>query len=126
MQELFQITIILISSFLAIEASKKLAIPAVVGQLLVGIIIGPSLLNLVHQGEIIHFLSELGVILLMFLAGLEADLGLLKRYLKPSLAVAISGVIIPVGLFFWSLKSWDTKWRLLFFTVSSSQLPAFL
>ncbi|MGT2686248.1 cation:proton antiporter [Streptococcus porcinus] len=100
MQELFQITIILIASFLAIEVSKKLSIPAVVGQLLVGIIIGPSLLNLVHQGEIIHFLSELGVILLMFLAGLEADLGLLKRYLKPSLAVAISGVLIPVGIFF--------------------------
>ncbi|MBA2796138.1 cation:proton antiporter [Streptococcus porcinus] len=100
MQELFQITIILIASFLAIEVSKKLSIPAVVGQLLVGIIIGPSLLNLVHQGDIIHFLSELGVILLMFLAGLEADLSLLKRYLKPSLAVAISGVLIPVGIFF--------------------------
>ncbi|CAM4075782.1 cation:proton antiporter [Streptococcus penaeicida] len=104
MQELFQITIILISSFLAIEASKKLAIPAVVGQLLVGIIIGPSLLNLVHQGHIIHFLAELGVILLMFLAGLEADLALLKKYLKPSLAVAITGVVIPVGLFYMVTK----------------------
>ncbi|MFL4425913.1 cation:proton antiporter, partial [Streptococcus uberis] len=69
MQELLQITIILVSSFLAIELSKKVGIPAVVGQLLVGIVIGPSLLNFVHQGEMIHFLSELGVILLMFLAG---------------------------------------------------------
>lgn len=79
MQELLQITIILVSSFLAIELSKKVGIPAVVGQLLVGIVIGPSFLNFVHQGEMVHFLSELGVILLMFLAGLEANLALLKK-----------------------------------------------
>lgn len=65
--------------FLAIELSKKVGIPAVVGQLLVGIVIGPSFLNFVHQGEMVHFLSELGVILLMFLAGLEANLALLKK-----------------------------------------------
>lgn len=100
MHELFQITIILISSFLAIEISKKIGIPAVVGQLLMGILISPAILNLVHQGEMIHFLAELGVILLMFLAGLEADFGLLKKYLKPSLVVALSGVVIPVGVFY--------------------------
>lgn len=100
MQELLQITIILVSSFLAIELSKKVGIPAVVGQLLVGIVIGPSFLNFVHQGEMVHFLSELGVILLMFLAGLEANLALLKKYLRPSLVVAVSGVLIPVALFY--------------------------
>lgn len=100
MQELFQILIILVSSFFAIELSKRIGIPAVVGQLLVGIVIGPSFLNMVHQGEMIHFLAELGVILLMFLAGLEANLTLLKRYLKPSLVVAISGVVIPLMVFY--------------------------
>ncbi|PNY21310.1 High-affinity Na(+)/H(+) antiporter NhaS3 [Streptococcus parauberis] len=100
MQELLHITIILFASLLATQFSGRIGIPAVVGQLLVGILIGPAVLNLVHQGELIHFLSELGVILLMFLAGMEANLELLKRYLKPSLVVAICGVIIPVAAFY--------------------------
>ncbi|MGT2843719.1 cation:proton antiporter [Streptococcus hongkongensis] len=100
MLELLHITIILVASLLAVQFSNRIGIPAVVGQLLVGILIGPAVLNFVHQGELISFLSELGVILLMFLAGMEANLGLLKKYLKPSLIVAISGVVIPVAAFY--------------------------
>lgn len=99
MSELIQITIILLASFLATSFSKSFGIPAVVGQLLVGILVSPAIFGLVKQTEILHFLSEIGVILLMFLAGLEADLNLLKKYLKPSLLVAISGVMVPL-LFF--------------------------
>lgn len=100
MHSIFEIVVILVASLLAGTISEKLNIPAVVGQLLVGIVIGPPILGLVHQGEVLHFLSELGVILLMFMAGLEADLGLLKKYLKPSLLVAITGVIVPIGVFY--------------------------
>jgi len=103
MHELVSITIILVASLLAAQFSGRIGIPAVVGQLLVGIIIGPAMLGWVHSGETIHFLSELGVILLMFLAGLEADLTLLRKYLKPSLLVAITGVIIPIATFFLTL-----------------------
>lgn len=48
-----------------------------------------------------HFLAEIGVILLMFLAGLEANLELLRKYFKPSLVVAISGVVIPMVTFYY-------------------------
>lgn len=100
MQILFQILMILLASVLATVVSKKVGIPAVVGQLFVGIILGPSLLGLVEQGEVLHFLSEVGVILLMFMAGLEAHFDLLKKYLKPSLLVAITGVLVPLASFF--------------------------
>lgn len=101
MQILLEITIILIASLMATLLANRLAIPAVVGQLCVGILIGPSLLNLVHEGHVMHFLSEIGVILLMFLAGLEANLELLRKYFKPSLVVAISGVVIPMVAFYY-------------------------
>ncbi|SUN48766.1 Na+/H+ antiporter [Streptococcus dysgalactiae subsp. dysgalactiae] len=101
MQTLLEITIILIASLMATLLANRLAIPAVVGQLCVGILIGPSLLNLVHEGHVMHFLAEIGVILLMFLAGLEANLELLRKYFKPSLVVAISGVVIPMVAFYY-------------------------
>lgn len=100
MHALLEIVIILVASLLAGAISSRLNIPAVVGQLLIGIVIGPPILGLVHNGEILHFLSELGVILLMFMAGLEADFGLLKKYLKPSLLVAITGVVVPLVVFY--------------------------
>lgn len=82
MHELINLTIILFSSLVAIQLSSRIGIPAVVGQLLVGIFIGPALLNWVKSDDIVSFLSEIGVILLMFLAGLEANLSLLKNTLS--------------------------------------------
>lgn len=79
MHIIIQITIILLASVLATLISKRIGIPAVVGQLLVGIIIGPAMLGLVHQNQVLHVLSEIGVILLMFLAGLEANFDLLWK-----------------------------------------------
>lgn len=96
MNEIFQITMILLSCLIASIISKRIGIPAVVGQLLVGIILAPSVLNIVHPSELIHVLSEVGVILLMFLAGLESDLAQLKKYFWPSIRVAIWGVLVPL------------------------------
>ncbi|GFH39687.1 cation:proton antiporter [Lactococcus insecticola] len=96
MQELSQITLILVVSLFATIISKRIGIPAVVGQLLVGIILAPSVLGLIHETHTLAFLAEVGVILLMFLAGLESDLSLLRKYFRPSLVIAIMGVIVPL------------------------------
>lgn len=95
MQELLQITIILGASLLATTLSQRLGVPAVVGQLLLGIMLSPSVLGVIHGTHTLAFLAEIGVMLLMFLAGLESDLHLLKKYLKPSLLVASLGVLVP-------------------------------
>lgn len=90
--------LILVTTSLAGHFSRRVGIPAVIGQLLVGIFIGPAVFGWVHNNNLIHIFSEIGVIILMFIAGLESDLGMLKKYLKPAIAVAFSGVIWPIIL----------------------------
>jgi monovalent cation:proton antiporter-2 (CPA2) family protein len=75
---------------------NRLDLPIVAGQILIGIILGPSLLNIVQQDQIVEEFSQIGVILLMFLAGLESNLRLLKKYLKSSIIVASFGIITPI------------------------------
>lgn len=74
---------------------KRLGQPAVLGEVLAGIIIGPSLLNLVPPSQSIKDLAEIGVILLMFLAGLETDLRELKATGLASSLIAAGGVVLP-------------------------------
>ncbi|WP_297630033.1 cation:proton antiporter [uncultured Clostridium sp.] len=76
--------------------AKKIKMPGVVGALIAGIIIGPAALNFLHETEFIHNLAELGVIILMFTAGLEADVTELKKTGKASFIIALLGVIIPL------------------------------
>ena len=100
MEFLGTLCLVLITTSLAGHFSRRIGIPAVIGQLLVGILIGPAVLGWVHNNAFMHTFSEIGVIILMFIAGLESDLGMLKRYFKPALAVAFSGVVFPVVLIY--------------------------
>ena len=81
--------------------------PAVLGELLIGIILGPTLINLFHLGpfaddellhETIHYIAELGVILLMMLAGLELNLSELLKAGRVSASAGIVGVLLPLVL----------------------------
>lgn len=90
--------LILILTALAAHLCRRIGIPGVVGQLLVGLIVGTGGLQWIHSDELIHHFSEIGVILLMFLAGLESDMALLRKYFKPGMLVAIFGVIFPLLL----------------------------
>ncbi|KRL04415.1 cation:proton antiporter [Liquorilactobacillus oeni] len=90
------LVIILLSTTLAGHLSARAGIPAVLGQLLIGILIGPGVFNLIHSTDLIDQFAEIGVILLMFMAGIESDTQQLKKYLKPALSVALSGVLLPV------------------------------
>ncbi|WP_278852520.1 cation:proton antiporter [Ligilactobacillus aviarius] len=100
MEFLGTLCLVLITTSLAGHFSRRIGIPAVIGQLLVGILIGPAVLGWVHNNAFMHTFSEIGVIILMFIAGLESDLEMLKKYFKPALAVAFSGVVFPVVLIY--------------------------
>lgn len=91
----FTILIILLATKLAGDLSVRLGLPAVVGKLIIGVIIGPAIFSWVENSEIIDELSEIGVLLLMFIAGLETDIDELKRSFKSSTAVAIGGILLP-------------------------------
>ncbi len=91
----FELVVILLCTKLAGDISVRLGQPSVLGKLIVGIIIGPAVLGIIDSSELIDELSEIGVLLLMFMAGLETDLEELNRNLKSSFAVAIGGIILP-------------------------------
>ena len=109
MSEFLQLALLIAIILLAAKAagylSVKLGQPSVLGELLVGILLGPSLLDLLHLpfvtghlGETIKELGELGVLLLMFIAGLELHLDELTRNTKVSAFSGIMGVLAPVAL----------------------------
>lgn len=80
---------------------SKIGLPAVVGKLFAGIILGPAILNLYTvDTHLVHIFGEMGVIMLMFYAGLECDLKVLKMNIKQASLVAIFGILIPMGMTF--------------------------
>ena len=87
--------IILSAKFMAILA-KKCKAPGVVGEILAGLIIGPCLLKLVAPTEFINQMAEIGVILIMFSAGLETNLKELKKSGLIALVIACAGVLVPL------------------------------
>lgn len=100
------VCLILITTTLFAQIAKRLGVPAVIGQLLAGILLGTGGLNWVHPDILVTDFSEIGVILLMFLAGMESDVSLLKRYVKPGMYVAVLGIMLPLGL------SWLAGWHI--------------
>ena len=94
---LFDLALILISTKLFGLITKKVRMPQVVGALVAGVILGPAFLNVLSETEFIQKLAELGVIVLMFTAGLETDINQLKKTGKASFIIAVLGVIIPLA-----------------------------
>ena len=76
--------------------SQKLGMPSVLGQLVVGILIGPSLLGWVHSNLVIETFSNIGVIILMFIAGLETDTKQMRQVGRVAFFSASLGVILPL------------------------------
>lgn len=93
---LLDIALILLSTKLLGLITRRFNLPQVVGALLAGVILGPSFLNILQETDFISRMAELGVIVLMFTAGLESDISQLKSTGKHSFIVALLGVIIPL------------------------------
>ena len=93
---LLDLALILLSTKLLGLVTKKVKMPQVVGALLAGLILGPAVLNILKETEFISQVSELGVIVLMFTAGLETDIKELKKTGAASFVIALIGVIVPL------------------------------
>lgn len=95
---LFDLAIILLSTKLLGLVTKKIRMPQVVGALCAGLILGPAFgLNILSETDFITRLSEIGVIILMFTAGLETDIKELKKTGLASFVIALLGVIVPLA-----------------------------
>ncbi|ABO66967.1 Na+/H+ antiporter NapA-like protein [Geobacillus thermodenitrificans NG80-2] len=95
---ILQLVIILVATKIAGSLSVRLGQPSVLGKLLIGIVLGPSVLGLVNETETLAELSKIGVILLMFIAGVETDIDEFKQTGKASIFVGFGGIIVPVVL----------------------------
>lgn len=99
---LFLLIAILVSAKLLGELAEKVGQPAVLGELLAGVLLGGSVLGILDPNvEIIHLLAEIGVILLLFQIGLETSLPRLLKVGPAAGAVAVTGVVVPFVLGFY-------------------------
>lgn len=95
---LLDLTLMLVMAKIAAEIFDRLHIPVVIGEIGVGIVLGPSLLGWVRAGDIVFFLAEIGVIVLLAQVGMETDIDELRRVGRSSLSVGLIGVIAPMAL----------------------------
>ncbi len=102
------IVVLLVSGRLLGEAMQRLGQPPVMGQLLAGILLGPSLFGAlfphlhemifpasVEQKSMLQAISQLGILMLLLLTGMETDLALVRKVRAPALLIALSGIAIP-------------------------------
>src|SRR4051794_30162286 len=94
---LLDILVVLIAAKLAAEVAERINVPAVVGEIVAGVVIGPSILALVGSNETLSVLGELGVILLLLGVGMEMDIADLGAVGRSALSVASVGVIVPMA-----------------------------
>lgn len=111
---ILQLALIIIAAKLAGSLSVKFGQPSVLGEIIAGVLLGPAVFGLISTTDTLSTFSTIGVILLMFIAGLETDLSEFKRSAKSSTFVGFGGIIFPLflGYFtgmmmdFTNLQSW--------------------
>ena len=95
---LLDLALILLSTKLFGIFTGKFQMPRVVGALLAGLVLGPAMLNILSETEFLSRLSELGVIVILFTAGMGTDLRELKSAGKSGFLVALCGVLVPMAM----------------------------
>ncbi len=120
---LTQLALLLASAFAGGALLQRLHQPVLVGYILVGFVLGPSVLGVVHDEEQIKTLAGLGILLLLFVVGLELDLKKFAPVYRAAIILTLSQIIIGVGAMFalGSLFDWPlARILLLGFSVSLS------
>ena len=92
----FDLALILFSAKILGVLVRKIGIPQVVGEILAGLLIGPNILGLVDKSDVTVYMAEIGVIMLMFVAGLETSIKDIKESGATALLVASMGVLVPL------------------------------
>jgi Kef-type K+ transport system membrane component KefB len=104
------LALILVAGKFAGQASQRLGLPTPVGKICVGLIIGPAMLNVVSPDTTLDTLSDIGLVLLMFLAGLETDMVTLRQVRVPAFAAGTGGVALPFAAGIGLGYAFDLDW----------------
>ena len=107
-----QLSILLVAAIAGGLLIKRFGYPVALGELIVGIILGPSVFNLITDQATVSVFAELGAIILLFYIGLETEISDLRKQLLPSLSVGVLGAIVPLVLCYYTA---------LYFGISSNE-----
>lgn len=125
LQLLLLLSFIIVAAKAAGALSTRIGQPPVFGKLLIGLILGPSLLNIlgwpvfaanpaelnfIPLQNIIHDMAQIGVILLMFIAGIETDIKEVRKVGNTAFWAAAGGVILPMGIGAWASRLFGYSW----------------
>jgi Kef-type K+ transport system membrane component KefB len=105
MEELniLNILIILIAAWIGGSAAKRFGYPAILGELVIGILLGPAVFGLMETSEMLNVLAEVGIILLMVYIGLEINFRDLGKASWAGLLAAVGGFIVPFALGYYTI-----------------------
>ena len=95
---LLQLMLVLLAAKLCSVLLQRLGQPEVLGEIIAGVILGPSLLNVLEPNIVFSFLAEFGVILLLFEVGLEIDVRTLMQVGRRSAVIAVGDILVPFVL----------------------------
>lgn len=104
------IVLVLAGSVIFGAIAEKIGLPKMIGEMFVGIVLGPALLGWIQPHAWLAIFSEMGVMLLMFLAGLETDFHKLRANFRISAVVAVLGAAIPLIVMAGLGRSIDLSW----------------
>lgn len=96
-EALLVLFVVLLAAKLGEEVCRRIGQPVVIGEILAGVLVGPSLLGWVEPDLVLSVFAELGVIFLLFWVGLETKLGDIRSVGKPAMLVGVFGVVLPVA-----------------------------
>jgi Kef-type K+ transport system membrane component KefB len=92
------LVILLVAAFLGGSMARRFGYPAALGELAVGMVIGPFALGFIEYSDMLVTFAEVGAIILLFYIGLETDMAMLRKYLLPSVMAGVFGAALPLVL----------------------------
>ena len=121
---LLAIGLLILTAKLCGAISGKIGLPIVLGELIAGVILGPSFLNVWHLSwftsaahghesiiPVLKILADIGVVLLMFVAGLETDVVMMRKAVGPAFWAATGGVVLPMAVGAWVARGVGFNWQ---------------
>ncbi|SNR61807.1 cation:proton antiporter [Paracoccus sediminis] len=100
MNELLALVILIAAARMGGELATRFRQSPMLGEIIAGLLLGPTALNLIAPSETLEFLGHLGILFMTFLAGMETDLRMLRKVAGPSVLVSALGIALSVGLGF--------------------------
>lgn len=98
MNMLLALVVLVLAARIGGEIATRARQSPMLGEIVAGLLLGPTALNLITPNETLEFLGHLGILFMTFLAGMETDLRMLRKVAGPSVLVSILGIVFSVGL----------------------------